>query len=102
MRFLSTALNLEESPLAQEHIESAAHRARQPLRGREWAVEAVVGGAMVAASVALAVAGPQQRDLHATEAVLLTLALVVASRVRFDVVQSYTVAAQVVFVPMLF
>jgi putative nucleotidyltransferase with HDIG domain len=102
MRFLSTALNIEESPLAQDQIEAAKQRATQPLTGREWTIEAIVGGAMLAASVALAVAGPQQRGLDAGTAVLLTLALVIASRVRFDVVNSYTVAAQLVFVPMLF
>ncbi|MEA2442751.1 MAG: hypothetical protein QOJ12_43 [Thermoleophilales bacterium] len=102
MRFLSTALNIEESPLAQDQIEAAKQRAPRPLTRREWTIEAIVGGTMLLASLALAVLAPQQRDLDAGTAVLLVLALVVASRVRFDVVNSYTVAAQLVFVPMLF
>jgi putative nucleotidyltransferase with HDIG domain len=102
MRFLSTALNIEESPLAQVQIEAAKQRAPEPLTRREWTIEAIVGGLMLAASVALAVLAPQQRDLDVGTALLLVLALVVASRVRFDVVNSYTVAAQLVFVPMLF
>ena len=103
MRLLSRALNLEESPLAQEQLESAQERALEPLDRREWRAEAVVGGALLLAAIALAVfAAPGQRDADPLTAVLLTLALALASRVEFDVVGWYTIAAQIVLVPMLF
>jgi putative nucleotidyltransferase with HDIG domain len=102
MNRLTSALNLEESPLAQERFESAKARATRPLSRREWIAEATVGGAMLAAALVLALVVPHERDLVATEAVLMTLAFALAARVRFDVVGSYTIPAQVVLVPMLF
>ena len=102
MKLASTALNIEESPLAQEHLETARERAGRPLDRRERIVEAVAGGGLAAVAVALAVLAPEQRELDASSAALLTLALVLAARVEFDVAGSYTVASQIVFVPMLF
>jgi hypothetical protein len=99
---LSRTLNLEESPLAQEHLQTSLERAGQPLSRREWQAEAIVGGAMLAAAVALFVAAPDQRPLDAADAVLLTLAFALASRVEFDVVGFYTIPSQIVLVPMLF
>jgi putative nucleotidyltransferase with HDIG domain len=102
MRSPARALNLEESPLAQEHLRSASERAALPLSRREWTVEAMAGGGMLIAALILALAAPDQRAFDPSTAVLLTLALVLAARVEFDVAGSYTVASQVVFVPMLF
>ena len=100
---LAQTLNLEESPLAQEHLVTARERSVQPLDRRERVVEAVAGGGfVVAAAVLAAAAAGSQRDFDVVAAVLLTLALAIAGRVEFEVAGSYTVAAQVVFVPMLF
>jgi putative nucleotidyltransferase with HDIG domain len=102
MKLLTTALNLEESPLVQEQFETGQGRVVRPLSRREWTAEAVVGGGMIVAAAALALAASDQRDFKVADAVLLTLAFALASRVRFDVVGSYTIAAQIVLVPMLF
>jgi HD-GYP domain-containing protein (c-di-GMP phosphodiesterase class II) len=102
MSRIADALNLEESPIAQEHFATARKRGLQPLSSRERIVEVAAGGGMIAAAITLAAVAPAQRGLDALTAVLLTVALVVAARVRFDVAGSYTVASQVVFVPMLF
>ena len=101
MRSLATALNLEESPLVQEQVQTAQERAVRPLSARERAAEVVVGGGLVAAGVGLLVAAPPS-DLPIATAVLLTLAFALASRVEFDVMGSYTIASQIVLVPMLF
>jgi putative nucleotidyltransferase with HDIG domain len=102
MRLLSTTLTAEESPLAQEQIESARERALRPLSQREWVAEAIAGGVMLALAVALLLAAPDERGVAIEYAVLLTLALAVAARVEFEVVGTYTAASQVVLVPMLF
>ena len=102
MRRLTTALNLEESPLVQEHVQTAQERAVRPLSARERAAELIVGGGMLAAAVALLIVAPPGGGVPVSQALLLTLAFAVASRVEFDVMGSYTIAAQVVLVPMLF
>jgi putative nucleotidyltransferase with HDIG domain len=102
MSRIAHALNLEESPLAQEHFQNAKARAVEPLSNRERLVEVAAGGGIVIAAVALAAIAPEQRSLDVATAVLMTLALVVAARVTFDVAGSYTFASQVIFVPMLF
>ena len=102
MRPLTTSLNLEESPLVQEQVRTAQERAGRPLSLRERLAEAVVGGGMLAAALALVVVAPPDGGVPVAEAVLLTLAFAIASRVEFDVMGSYTIAAQVVLVPMLF
>jgi HD-GYP domain-containing protein (c-di-GMP phosphodiesterase class II) len=95
-------LNLEESPLVQKHLQASLGRTVRPLTRREWIAEAVVGGGLVVAAIALAVAARGQRGLEPLDAVLLAAALAVAARVQFDVVGSYTVPAGLVLVPMLF
>jgi HD-GYP domain-containing protein (c-di-GMP phosphodiesterase class II) len=95
-------LNLEESPLVQKNLQASLERPVRPLTRREWIAEAVVGGGLVAAAVALPVLAPGQRGLDPVVAALLALALALAARVQFDVVGSYTVPAGLVVVPMLF
>src|SRR5687768_4783112 len=101
MSRIAHALNLEASPLAQQHFEAAHQRDAQPLSQRERIVEVVASGGMIAAACALAILAPSDRALDVPQAVFLTLALIVAARVKFDVAGCYTFATQAVFVAML-
>src|SRR4051794_15714336 len=102
MSRIAAALNLEESPLAQEQLQVAQSRVAQRLTRRECVAEAIFGGSMLAVAAALALDAPSGRALSVPAAILLTIAFAVASRITFDVVGSYTHGSQVVLVPMLF
>jgi HD-GYP domain-containing protein (c-di-GMP phosphodiesterase class II) len=102
MSRIAAALNLEESPVAQQHYEAAHERDTQPLARRERIAEVAAGAGMVTAALGLAVFVPAGRDLDVAVMLLLTLALIVAARVKFDVAGSFTFATQPVFVAMLF
>src|SRR3954453_21778167 len=102
MSRIAAALNLEASPRAQEHFEVAHERDTQTLSRREQVVEVAASGGLIAASLALALLAPDQRALDVPAAALLTVALVLAACVKFDVAGWYAFATQIVFVPMLF
>jgi HD-GYP domain-containing protein (c-di-GMP phosphodiesterase class II) len=102
MSRIAAALNLEASPRAQEHFEIAHERDTQTLSRREQIVELVASGGLVAASLALVLLAGGQRAFDVPAALLLTVALVLAACVKFDVAGWYAFATQIVFVPMLF
>jgi HD-GYP domain-containing protein (c-di-GMP phosphodiesterase class II) len=102
MSRIAHALNLEESPLAQEQLQVAQSRVVQRLTRREYVTEACFGGTMLLAALVLATVAPAGRGFSVPAAILLTVAFAAASRITFDVVGSYTHASQVALVPMLF
>jgi HD-GYP domain-containing protein (c-di-GMP phosphodiesterase class II) len=102
MSKIARALNVEESPAVQERLQAAQARVVKPLSRRERMTEAFFGGGMVVASLALALAAPTGRSASVPTLIVLTLAFAGVSRITFDVVGSYTHAAQVVLVLMLF
>jgi HD-GYP domain-containing protein (c-di-GMP phosphodiesterase class II) len=82
--------------------EEARTRRVNRLTSRERAVEAAVGGAFVAAALALLLLGDAGRPFRWGDAAVATVALGAASMVVFEVGSTYTMPVQLAFVPMLF
>ncbi|MGZ8704032.1 MAG: hypothetical protein ACXWYB_05085, partial [Aeromicrobium sp.] len=92
----------ESSPQLQRMLADARERIPLTLARRERRAEFMVGGAFIAAAVALALAVPTDRPLEWDVAVISTLILAIASRVVFEVGSCSTTPIQVALVPMLF
>src|ERR1700733_12655836 len=90
-------------PSAEEQaaIAETLKRPHSTMSARERVAEAVVGGGYLAAVTALLVAQPP-RSFSVLPAIVCTLILVVALRVRIDTPFGFTVPTQLAFVPLLF
>src|ERR1700728_3003851 len=90
-------------PSAEEQaaIAETLQRPHSTMSARERLAEAVVGGGYLAAACALLGAQPPH-SFSEVPAVVCTLILVVALRVRIDTPCGFTVPTQLAFVPLLF
>ena len=90
-------------PSAEEQaaIAETLQRPHSTMSARERLAEAVVGGGYLAAACALLLARPPH-SFSILPAVVCTLVLVVALRVRIDTPFGFTVPTQLAFVPLLF
>jgi HD-GYP domain-containing protein (c-di-GMP phosphodiesterase class II) len=98
---------MEASPYTvdQDHellVAEARERSGDRVRYRELAVESAVGAAFVAAAVALAVFVHWHRPFSAGAFAVTVAALLLASRVSFEIGDGYAVPTQIVFVASLF
>jgi HD-GYP domain-containing protein (c-di-GMP phosphodiesterase class II) len=91
----------EIDAVVDEHLETLDERQSAGLERREQRVELVVALAALAAGVALVALLPQQLQLNPALAVVLLLAYAVSMRIQFHDGVGYSVATQLVFVPML-
>lgn len=82
-------------------VQEGWSRRSQRLPRRRAIVEATLGGAFVAAAVALAVLADADRDFELGPAVVLVAMFALGIRVRIDVGVGYTSPVQLAFVPML-
>ena len=73
----------------------------KPLPARELRAEVIAGGLMLLAVLGIALAFDSPRDFDAGAAIVLVLALAIASRVRFAIGPGFTTPVQLIFVPML-
>lgn len=92
----------ESSPHVQRLLADARGRIPLALARRERRAELLVGGAFIAAAVALALLVPTDRPLDWGIALLSVLLLAASSRVVFEVGSCYSMPTQLAFVPMLF
>jgi putative nucleotidyltransferase with HDIG domain len=83
-------------------VAEARERSGDRVRYRELAVEAAVGAAFVAAAVSLAVFVDWDRSFSAGASAVTVAALLLASRVSFEIGDGYAVPTQIVFVASLF
>jgi HD-GYP domain-containing protein (c-di-GMP phosphodiesterase class II) len=90
------------APAVEELRESWDRTYREPLRGRELAVEAAAAAAFLAVAVAMAALVPAGRAFDAPLALTLVAAYALMARVRFPIGYGFTIPTQVVLVPMLF
>jgi putative nucleotidyltransferase with HDIG domain len=91
----------ENSPGVQRLLAQSRARPRLDLGNREFMNELGLGGAFVAAALALGVLAPSQ-DLQIDSALLVFVGLVLGARVVFEVGSCYTMPIQIAFVPALF
>jgi HD-GYP domain-containing protein (c-di-GMP phosphodiesterase class II) len=89
-------------PLNERMLEESRSRRPQPLSKHELSAELVLGAALVAAVIALAVGFDDPRTLELGPAAALVVAFALAARVRFDVGPGYTTPVTLVLWPMLF
>jgi putative nucleotidyltransferase with HDIG domain len=89
------------SPTTEDSVQRARKQRPEPLGDRLLLTESIFAALFVVAAVALIEVGnPGHVPIGA--AVVLTVAFAVLSRFEFEVGAGYTVATQLVFVPMLF
>lgn len=92
-----------DTPAAQQLLASAGARHQDGARSRSIViVEGAAAAAFLAVAVPLAVLANPARGVSFGPLVLLTVAYLVASQVRFPVGSGWTAPTQLVFVPMLF
>ena len=91
-----------ETPEREALLHAVAARSARAVIGRERITHAVASGGFLAAAAALAVVAPWQRPSPVWLVALLLAVYVVAEGVRFPVGGGWSVATQLVFVPMLF
>jgi putative nucleotidyltransferase with HDIG domain len=75
---------------------------REPLRGRELAVETASAALFLAAAAAMAAFIPSERAFDPVLALALVAAYAVMARVHFPIGHGFTIPTQLVLVPMLF
>jgi len=92
---------VEDNPYVEQLLEEASNRKVAPLSRRELSTDAALGAVLVLGVAVLALAAPSERALSAPGAIALIAAYALTQRVSFDVGTGYTVASQLVFMPML-
>jgi putative nucleotidyltransferase with HDIG domain len=91
----------EDNPYVEQLLEEASTRKVAPLSRRELATDAALGTVLLVGVAVLALVAPSERALSPVGAVALVAAYALTQRVSFDVGPGYTVASQLVFMPML-
>src|SRR5579863_5924946 len=91
----------QPTPDEQEVIADTLRRQHSALTTRERAAEVFVGGGFVVAVALLWLLAPPH-SIAVAPAVICTVVLVVAMRVRIDTPFGFTVPTQLAFVPLLF
>src|SRR5579863_243085 len=91
----------QPTPDEQEVIADTLRRQHSALTTRERAAEVFVGGGFVVAVALLWLLAPPH-SIAIAPAVICTVVLVVAMRVRIDTPFGFTVPTQLAFVPLLF
>ncbi|MGH2850740.1 MAG: response regulator [Solirubrobacteraceae bacterium] len=91
----------QPTPEVQAVIADTPARRRSALTRRERAAEIVVGGGFAVAVALIWLLRPPQ-SVSVAQAIICTLVLVVAMRVRIDTPFGFTVPTQLAFVPLLF
>jgi putative nucleotidyltransferase with HDIG domain len=89
------------SPAIEDSVQRARQQRPQPLSDRELLTESIVAVLFVIAAIALIEIG-NPGHVSVGIAIVLTLGFAVLSRFEFETGAGYTVATQLVFVPMLF
>jgi putative nucleotidyltransferase with HDIG domain len=89
------------SPALEDSVQRARRQRPEPLSDRELLTECIVAVLFVIAAVALIELG-NPGHVPIGIAVVLTIAFALLSRFEFETGAGYTVATQLVFVPMLF
>lgn len=89
-------------PEAERQLQEARNRTAQALSARDRRVEYPLAAAFLAATVALILLVPAERELSVAVAIVLMLAYSITARIKFEVASCYTVPTQLVLVPMLF
>ena len=83
-------------------VEYARERANRPLAGRELLTESLVGGAFLAAAVAMALFMDAQTSFSVTALLAVLIAYTLAYHVDFEVGDGYAVPTELIFVAALF
>jgi len=83
-------------------VEYARERANRPLAGRELLSESLVGGAFLAAAVAMALFMDAQTSFSVTALLAVLIAYTLAYHVDFEVGDGYAVPTELIFVAALF
>jgi putative nucleotidyltransferase with HDIG domain len=96
----ASSLTLPKDP--ELLVAEARERSGDRVRYRELAVELAVGAGSAAAATALALLAPWDRAFSAEAFTVCIAALLVASRVSFEIGDGYAVPTQIVFVASLF
>ena len=92
----------ESSPEVQALLAGSRERVRQTVSRRELQSELLVGGLFLLAATLVAVSFDSGRAFSLGNSLMVYVALVIASRVTFEVGSCYTLPTQVAFVPGLF
>jgi HD-GYP domain-containing protein (c-di-GMP phosphodiesterase class II) len=96
----ASSLTLHEDP--ELLVAEARERSGDRVRYRELAVELAVGAAFAVAATAVALLAPWDRAFSGGAFAICIAALLIASRVSFEIGDGYAVPTQIVFVAELF
>jgi putative nucleotidyltransferase with HDIG domain len=96
----ASSLTIHQDP--ELLVAEARERSGDRVRYRELAVELAVGAAFVAAATALALFAPWDRAFSGGAFAVCIAAVLIASRVAFEIGDGYAVPTQIVFVAALF